>query len=164
MGIELKCPQCQKLIRAPNDAGGRRGKCPYCKKSIYIPIPADEGEEEIGIAPLDADEERQAAELRQETIRFAAGVDRADPGSPNDIAGETGPETDIRADVQSFLIAMRDSKLDDAETTVKRLRHARAKTRDYVQSLLGDESAAAIEGVPPPVLKGFLESLLNRLD
>lgn len=163
MGIELSCPQCQKLIRAPDNAGGRRGKCPYCKKSIYIPIPADEGEE-IGIAPLDADEERQAAKLRRESIRYATGVDRVDPGSPNDLASETGPETDIAADVEAFLVAMRDSKLDDADATVEKLVRAQAEARDYIQSWLGDDSPAAIEGVPPPVLKGFLQSLLNRLD
>ncbi|MCH7474571.1 MAG: cytochrome C oxidase subunit IV family protein [Gemmatimonadetes bacterium] len=37
MSIELHCPQCEKLIKAPDTAGGRHGKCPYCGRDVYIP-------------------------------------------------------------------------------------------------------------------------------
>ena len=70
MSIELHCPQCQKLIRAPDGAGGKRGKCPFCGSMVYIPTPPDEGEE-IGLAPIDPDEERRAEELRKEAIHTA---------------------------------------------------------------------------------------------
>jgi hypothetical protein len=53
MSIDLHCPQCTKLIRAPDNAGGRHGKCPYCEAKVYIPTPPAE-DDEIKIAPFDA--------------------------------------------------------------------------------------------------------------
>ena len=56
MSIEVHCPKCGKVIRAPDDAGGKHGRCPSCKESVYVPLPpADEGE--IKLAPLDEEED-----------------------------------------------------------------------------------------------------------
>jgi len=85
MSIELHCPECQKLIRAPDSAGGKRGKCPYCKRTVYIPSPPDETEE-IALAPLDDEEVKREAALRKEAIQYAAAVDHVteDAGTPGD--------------------------------------------------------------------------------
>ena len=49
MSIEIHCDHCGKLIKAPDDAGGQRGKCPYCHQSVYVPAPNAGDDEEIGL-------------------------------------------------------------------------------------------------------------------
>jgi len=76
MAIELHCPLCNKLIRAPDNAGGKRGKCPYCAGSVYIPMPPDE-QSEIPLAPVDETVEKRKERLRKESTAYAAQVDHA---------------------------------------------------------------------------------------
>jgi phage FluMu protein Com len=174
MSIELHCPQCQKLIRAPDEAGGRRGKCPYCKNSVYIPTPSDEVEE-IALAPLDEDEERRAKEERRDSLRHYAAVDKAkDSKLP---AGEAaasadgpppvspvGEVVDVAVETETYIFAMRDSKLEAAEAAATRLKRVGPRARDYVQGLLVDEMPPQYENVPAPVVQGFLKALLSRLE
>jgi hypothetical protein len=35
--IEVNCPQCGRLLRAPDSAAGRRAKCPQCGDMIQLP-------------------------------------------------------------------------------------------------------------------------------
>lgn len=173
MSIELHCPQCHKLIRAPDNAGGKRGKCPYCKNSVYIPMPADNGEE-IHLAPIVDEDEQRAEELRRESIEYAAAVDHVtdsgtgaeDTASSTDgavPAGISDDLADLGADVDAFVIAMGESKLGEANAAVARLKRAGTRASDYVEGLLLDEMLPTYENVPPPVVQGFLKTLLNRL-
>ncbi len=176
MSIEIQCPQCRRVIRAPDDAGGKRGKCPYCKDSVYIPLPPGEAGE-IPLAPIDEDEERRAEELRREAIRYAAAVDKvrdsiAAAGNAASSAGgappmpAAGEAVDLGAETQAFILAMRDSKLDTAEAAAARMKRAGARARDYVEGLLLDPGAPGrpqYENLPAPVVQGFLKALLSRL-
>ena len=169
MSIELHCQQCQKLIRAPDNAGGKRGKCPYCGNNVYIPTPSD-GSEEIGIAPIDQEEERRAEELRREAIQYAARVDHAtDAGKADDrsagagVPQPPGEVVDLNAEVETFVVAMRDSKLDEADAAAARLKRTGTRARDHVQGLLMDQMPLQVEGVPDPVVRGFLKALVSRL-
>ena len=173
MSIELHCPQCAKLIRAPDDAGGKHGKCPYCECKIYIPTPSDDGET-IQLAPIDEQELKREAELRREAIAMESQVahesaklppesgapPRAAQSQPTETPGEV---IDTVAQVQRFLIAMRDSKLDQADQAVALLKRGGERSLDFVQGLLVDEIPPQVENVPPPVLTGFLKTLLGRL-
>ena len=114
MSIELHCPQCEKLIRAPDNAGGKYGKCPYCETKVYIPAP---------------------------------------PGEVIDLGDE----------VEAYVVAMRDSKLDDAERIVRKLKSAGARASDYVEGLMLDPAPPPLGDVPKPLMMGFLKSLLGRL-
>ena len=174
MSIELHCPHCNKLIRAPDEAGGKRGKCPYCKQSAYIPLPVAE-DDVITLAPIDREDQRRAEELRQESARYAASMSREaksrrgsdEPAS----SAEGGPRPepppgeviDISARVERFVLSMRDSKLDEAEEVVAVLKQAGTRARDYVEGLLLDEMSPPMPGVAPPLQKGFLKNLLARL-
>jgi DNA-directed RNA polymerase subunit RPC12/RpoP len=172
MSIQLHCPLCGKLIKAPDDAGGKRGKCPYCEGKVYIPsAPSDE--EEIGIAPLDEEAERQAQELADEAAEYAASLSR-ETGSPRDGGGKIkdrppstsvtpGEVVDVPQLVEKFVTAMRDSKLEQADRCVSQLARAGQRARDYVEGVMLDEMAPSFEGVPPAVQKGFLKALLERL-
>ncbi len=174
MSIELHCPQCQKLIRAPDEAGGRRGKCPYCTSSVYIPRPSDEVEE-IALAPLDEDEEKRAEEERRDSLRYYAAVDKAKDSKSH--AGEAassadgpasaptaGEVVDVTVETETYILAMRDSKLEAAEAAAARLKRVGARARDYIQGLLVDEMPPQYENVPAPVVQGFLKALLSRLE
>jgi len=171
MSIELHCPKCSKLIRAPDGAGGKRGKCPYCGESVYIPMPdLDEGE--IGLAPIDEEEERRAAELRREAVHYTAilgheteepeGADVPPPSAPS-VPLPSGDAVDLGAEVKAFITAMRDSRLDEAEQAAAALRNAGKRAVNYVQELIVDDMPPKIESVPPPLAKGFLKTLLSRL-
>ena len=173
MSIELHCPQCAKLIRAPDDAGGKHGKCPYCECKIYIPTPHDDGET-IQLAPIDEQELKREAELRREAIAMESQVAHEsaklppETGAPPRAARSQPTETpgeviDTAAQVQRFLIAMRDSKLDQADQAVALLKRGGERSLDFVQGLLVDEMPPQVENVPPPVLTGFLKTLLGRL-
>ena len=58
---------------------------------------------------------------------------------------------------------MRDSKLDDLERITTALRKSGSRARGYVEGLLLDEMPPQFEGVPTPLLKGFLKKLLEQL-
>ncbi|MCO6436396.1 MAG: hypothetical protein J5J06_04845 [Phycisphaerae bacterium] len=173
MSIDLTCPQCGKQIRAPENAGGKHGKCPYCATSVYIPLPpAVDEEEEIGLAPFDEEEERREEELRRESARYAALLDKAAEGQ-NVGAGEPPSRTrptqkpgeviDLGDEVEKFVLAMHESNLEEAEAAVRRLTKAGKRAREYVEGLTLDEMPPEYGSVPPPLAKGFLKALLNRL-
>ncbi len=172
MSIELHCSKCGKLIRAPDEAGGSRGKCPYCKESVYVPMPHDDTEE-IRIAPIDEQDERLERELRQESTDYVAAVGHEtstpEPASAAesyelmDTAPFSDEAVDVTDEVDAFIAAMRESKLDEADRIAARLKGTGTRARDYVQGLVLDEMPPQIEGVPTPLVQGFLKKLLERL-
>ena len=171
MSIELHCPKCGKLIRAPDNAGGKHGRCPYCKESVYVPLPPAE-EEEIKLAPLDEDDERRTEELQRESTQYITTVGHEVDDVP-DVGDSSAPDpppvpvpgevVDLGAEVEAYLIAMRDSQLDEAEEVVMRLAQAGTRARDYVEGLMVDEMPLQIENLPTPLANGFLKTLLSRL-
>ena len=70
---------------------------------------------------------------------------------------------DVAAEVEAFLVAMRDSHLDQADSAVARLKRSAKRAKDYIENAMVDELPPQIEGVPAPVMKGFLKTLLGRL-
>ena len=177
MSIEIHCPACNKLIRAPDNAGGRRGKCPYCAASVYIPMPEDQAEE-IPLAPVDETAEQRRERLRRESIAYAADVDHERRAKYDTAAGKAdakkqmpargaadldAEEVDVPDQVRAFVIAMRDSKLDEAGAIARRLKLRASQSREYVQGLMLDQMGLPIEGAPPALVNGFLKSLLERL-
>ena len=171
MSIELHCTKCNKLIRAPDDAGGKHGKCPYCSESVYIPMPED-GDGMIGLAPIDEDDERRAADLHREAAQYAAnlGHETDTPDGPDEPPGSsaapqsTGGPVDLDVEIETFITAMRDSKLDEAEHAAERLKQTGGRAYRYVEGLIAEEMPPQIVDVPPPLAKGFLKTLLSRLD
>ena len=175
MSVELHCPQCGKLIRAPDHSGGKHGKCPYCQRRVYIPLPSD-NLETLELAPIDEAEDQREEALKRESTSYAARVAHdvigpppdSDPARTSTVDGVRRPEVageviDIGETVERFIVAMRDSKLDDADQAVAELTQAGTRAKDYIQGLMVDEMPPKIENVPPPLLKGFLKTLLGRL-
>lgn len=169
MSIELHCPQCSKLIRAPDDAGGKKGKCPACGTTVYIPEPLDE-DDLIPLAPIDQGDEEREERMRREASRYAAQLDKAEGGDMGDMGDALddddapGEVIDVNAAVNQYILAMRDSNLDDAENLVVQLKKAGQRAKDQVQGLMVDEMPPNVENVPPALVRGFLKTLLSRLE
>ena len=161
MSIELHCPQCQKLIRAPDDAGGKRGKCPYCKNSMYIPMPVGD-DDLIPIAPVDPEEERREAELRRESIKYVSEVAHA-AGSVDAGGGSAGGEIDVDAELVAYVLAMHQSDLPAAEAAIVRLRRAGSGARGQIKAAIKDPVLIACDDVPAPLIQGFLKKLKAEL-
>ncbi len=177
MPIEFHCSHCNKQIRAPRDAGGRRGKCPYCKQSVYIPTHPDDTEE-IGLAPLDQGEEAQRRQMTEESLRVQAELahesrEPPETGKPVPIEGGlgvppppslSGKAVNVDKAVVRYVNAMRASRLEEAEQVCALLKTDAGRAREHIQRLMVDEiPPAGTETIPPALFKGFLKTLLDRL-
>jgi len=175
VSIEFNCPSCEKSIRAPDTAGGKYGKCPFCEVKVYIPMPPSTDEDEIKLAPIDEEEERREQELIRESVRYAAAFDK-DPdklppegaegrggGGRRQAEPPPGEVIDVPDEVEAFVVAMRDSRLTDADRVLARLKRSGTRAKDYVEGLMLDPTPPPIGNVPKPLLMGFLKSLLGRL-
>lgn len=174
MPIEFHCPRCNKLIRAPDDAGGRHGKCPYCKESVYIPTPPEEIEE-IPLAPISREAEEEERRLLEETRRLTAALDREEPPKydtaepASAAAGSALPlpreeEADIPDLVVDYLLAMAGSEIGRADGAVRQLRRHAPQARTHLKRLLAGKLPPPDLGtVPDAVYKGFLRTLLEQL-
>lgn len=174
MSIELHCPKCSNVIKAPDNAGGKYGKCPYCQNRVYVPTPADQIEE-IPLAPIDAEAERREAEMRAESSKYAANVSHAgeipdtvsDGGFGGDSAVgvpmEAGEFVDVEEGVERFVYAMRDSELDVADQVVSQLKGEAKKVVDYINGIMVDPAPPDFDDMPKPLVHGFLKTLKGRL-
>ena len=95
MSITFRCEHCGKDVKAPDSAGGKRGKCPYCHQSNYVPAPVSD-DEVLDLAPEDEDYERHRREEIQTLRRKErdVNIEDADVESPppleqrEDLAGQ----------------------------------------------------------------------------
>lgn len=168
MSIELHCPQCEKLIRAPDHAGGKQGKCPYCKNKVYIPLPADEIEV-IPIAPIDAEEERLDQEARRDSIRYATTVAHGRGGGTASETDSSSVRSSNRAvevskEVATYVGAMHQSKLDATEAALARLRRVKDDARTHIEAILAGKSRSEFAGIPAPLAQAFLKKLIAELN
>jgi len=173
VSIELHCDHCSKLIRAPDEAAGRRGKCPYCHQSVYIPSPP-EAIEEIPLSPVDEGGEQEQKRLTEEMRRTQRELlaehrpppDRAVPVSRESAMPETiRDEGDSVEDmVVDYLLLMRESQLVEAEAVLADLLKQKAAARAVVERLSTDAvPPEALAGIPAAVYHGFLKNLRSQL-
>ena len=45
MPIDFRCPQCDKLLRTPDDSAGKQAKCPQCAAILRVPAVGTVGEQ-----------------------------------------------------------------------------------------------------------------------
>ena len=174
MGIEFHCTHCNKLIRAPGEAGGKRGKCPYCKQSVYIPTPPEELEE-IPVAPLDDAGERHRRQLDEEMRRMQQALQKEDQEpaegaqAPPIGAGAAMPlpavgAAGLEALIVDYVRAMQESRLEVAEGIARQVQNQAKPARKLLQQWLMDEiPPAELQNVPPALFQGFLRTLLERI-
>ncbi len=171
MGIEFHCSHCGKLVRAPSDKGGRRGKCPYCKQSVYIPTPPDQIEE-LDVAPLNEDEEQRLARLDAEA-RAARERILEDQRPPPEVppAAEAALSDDPMAAVGDpeelvieYVRALHASDLARAEQFLEDLRAQRDAAARVVQRLRVDPMPPpSLSDIPANLFQAFLKKLTGEL-
>ncbi len=173
MPIEFHCEHCEKLVKAPDDAGGRRAECPHCKGMCYVPTASDQLEE-VPLAPLDQEEEkrrrqaqREDAALQQSLLHERPDLDK--PGKPAAQASTTASAAhattiDAKGLVYDYVEAMSGGRLEEADRIADRLAAVRDDVIRIIESIATDPLAASdMPAVPRPVLVGFLKQLRARL-
>jgi hypothetical protein len=166
MSIEFHCNHCGKLVRAPDDAGGKHGKCPACRQSVYIPMPADQIEP-LEIAPVDESEERERDRLLKESQDLQRRLleEREIPRGtatppPSPGAQVMPPSLDIETLVIEYAEAMAAGNLEQAEQLAASIRADMDTAREVTQRLMLDEiPPERLAKIPRPVLVGFLKQL-----
>jgi hypothetical protein len=170
MSIEFHCEHCGKLVRAPDDGGGKHGKCPSCHQSIYIPMPSDEIEP-LELEPVDQSEERERARLRQESLEIERQL-LDERELPKGMVSETRParaEAPLppRIDMETLLIeyarAMAAGNLEKAEQYASDIRSDMRAAEEVIQRMVADEIPPdELAKIPRPVLVGFFRQLSEK--
>ena len=167
MPIEFHCEHCGRLVRAPDDAGGKHGKCPACKQPVYIPTPSDQIEP-LELSPVDDDEERERQRLLRESQEIQRRLleERDIPGSAADAppppagAGVPPPKLDMEALIIDYALAMAAGNLEAAERIAADIRTDMDAAEDMMQRLTADEIPhKRLIDIPRPVLVGFFKQL-----
>jgi hypothetical protein len=170
MSIEFHCDHCGRLVRAPDDAGGKHGKCPSCHQSVYIPMPSDEIEP-LDIAPIDESEERERSELLKESQDIQrrlmeerdvpAGAAAAPPPSP--ASQVTPPSLDMDTLIIEYALAMANGNLEEADRLATDIRTDMKSAEEVMQRLTLDElPPERLADIPRPVLVGFFKQLRGK--
>lgn len=167
--IEFHCPQCDRLIKAPEGSGGKKGVCPSCGRTVYIPTPSDELEP-YDLAPVDEADQRHQAQLEAEALAQQQAIlhERGDLDSAGDTPSARSQPADSKEDprqmIISYLLAMSESRLDDAQRVVDQLRRRKKAARKALDELGMDSlPPEELAGIPEPVRRGFLKSLASQL-
>jgi len=166
MPIKIHCQYCHKSIKAPDEAAGKRGKCPFCGQSNYIPNPVSE-DELIPLASVDEQEEKELERRREELLKEEMKV-RETEGGTDEIGGLENRQDlsseDLHRYVAKYVSAMYNSKFDEAEAEVQRLKKFRYTGLQAVEDFLtGKASDPAMKNVPDKLREGFLKELSGKL-
>ena len=168
MAIEFHCDHCGKLVRAPDDAGGKRGRCPSCKQAVYIPTPTDEIEP-LAVAPEDESEEQHRARLLRETHELERrlleerDLPSSAPPPPPAAASIPIPRADMETLVIQYAQAMASGDLEQAEQLEGEIRTNPDEANNVIQRLMSDEiPPASLANIPRPVLMGFFRKLTEH--
>ena len=163
MTIKFHCERCSKEVKAPEEAGGKRGKCPYCGMSNYIPLPVSE-DELLPLAPLDEEEEKQRQKeveelLRQERELLAESKDQPGQSPEQRLDGE-----DVSHYVVNYCLDMFSGNLKRAELHIDSLKKSGPSGFQTVADFLnGSVKEDALKKIPPRVLQGFLVQLREQV-
>lgn len=182
MSIEFHCEHCSMLIRAANEAGGKTGKCPHCGGKTYVPLPPEELDE-IPLAPFDAEAEKRRRQAANEdaSLQYKLLRERSAPGElgkPGAVRAQQKPTPSaapppqheevssrkLTSTIVSFVEAMSQGKLDEAEAVAAKLSKYSAQTIQVLDDMMStDLGAYGFGALPRPVLLGFLKQLRSRL-
>lgn len=179
MTIEFHCEHCGKKIKAPAKAGGKRGKCPSCHNSIYVPEEHLEQEEELKLAPLDENVEKNRAELIAETFSLTQNI--LDEKNLPDIPPEEAPSNvqepfiptmdlepmdpkELRDTIIRYMRWMAAGQEQDAQNLVEVIASAPQEAITILDEIalseIPDDELAHIQ---PHMISGFVRTLRGHL-
>lgn len=160
MSINFHCESCKKKIKAPDPTGGKWGKCPYCQHRCYIPLPKSDDEPEMVLIPLDANEETQMEELKQEVKNLTHDILSQNTSPENEHGPSGSPHTAQEKEVIKqcilYLRQMIDGELAAAEQTFSQLKKNKKPSIRILSSMaraerpepeLADQSDGVLQGL-----------------
>jgi len=179
--IDFHCEHCGKVISAPVNASGRRGKCLNCGGTVYIPQQEAEDTGDTGelpLVPLDPEEERQRNKGAQEAMKIQQELlheqtapgemkkpDRsglrigADKGRANRVSPK-----DLNRMLVEYVEAMAAGRLDKAGELISRMSKHKSQTMAVLEEMMTEDLAGyGLPALPRPVLLGFLNQLRKKL-
>lgn len=167
MSITLNCEHCDREIKAPDEAAGKRGKCPHCGGSNYIPVPVSE-DDLPDLAPLDEGEEsRNQAE--RDRIRKMERDLIAESGNPESAPVPLEDRKNVSAEdlhhfVVNYCLDFYESRLDRLPQHVAGLKKLKDLGLQAVADFAGGKvKEPALNPIPPRVLQGVLAQLRDQL-
>lgn len=166
MSITFDCGNCNKTIKAPDEAGGKRGKCPFCGHGVFIPLPMNEEEGIIPLAPLDEAEEQRRKKMTEELLEyekmFLSGEDFSPP-VPLEHRDNLTSE-DFHHFVVNYCLDMNSSNLERAKVHVQKMKPFKNLAIEAVDDFMsGKAHEAVLDPVGKMVLAGFLRQLKREL-
>ena len=169
MAIVFHCQFCNKEIRAADSAGGKWGKCPKCHNKVYVPsFNPDEEEEELKLAPLDAEDVQRKHELMAETYRLTQEIleERESPEDSTEPAGAIYDMDDeeLKKYVILYLRQMAAGELEDAERTSSLISRFGKRVEEIVDRIaLSEIPEPQLANISPNVLSGFIRTLRSKI-
>jgi len=164
MSISFSCECCEKKVKAPDSAGGRWGSCPHCNHRCYIPLPPDDSEEELKLAPIDPEEENQYDEMMKETNELTKDMLRQNQMPDDD--GRPAPynEKDLLKNIITYLGHMAAGNLDQAEAVVGKIIPLKEQARDIIRRMArAERPEPELQDINPKLLQGFMKTLASKL-
>ncbi len=166
MTIAFRCESCQKEIKAPDGAAGKRGKCPFCGHANYIPVPKTEDDGDLDLAPLDEEEERrrqqeiEALRRRERDLLKEMSSDKPAKGAGHAVESSQ----DLHHHVVNYCLDAANYKVDRLAVHVSNLKRNKAVGLAAVEDFIkGTAKEPALGKIPPRVLQGFLTQLRDEL-
>jgi phage FluMu protein Com len=165
MSITFRCEHCHKEVKAPDAAGGKRGKCPYCHQSTYIPSPVSEED----ILPLaePTEEEERAEKARIQALYQQEHDLLAQTGSAPVTPLEHREElttADLHHFVINFCLEMARDRAEAADAEAAKLRKfgpLGLKALEEIAS--GNVREPALDAIPRRPREVYLNTLRGRL-
>lgn len=167
MSISLTCEECGKKIKAPDDAGGKYGSCPKCNTKCYIPLPLNEGEEELRLAPIDDDSEMNHNEMMKQTHSLTENIlyeTAAENDGVDDNHDGSVSEKELLKYIVIWIRKMVAGQLEQADDTALKLRQHSTATKDLIKRMQRAGSPEPeLADIVPRLLTGMLKQLYAQL-
>lgn len=172
MSIVIHCQNCKKKIKAPDSFGGKYGKCPFCQHKNYIPLPQEPDFDEIKLAPIDDQDQKQKQQMLLETYSLTQQILQENQ-IPDEVNLDNGGEREHQEEIPSnqllnliikYLSNMAHSNLDAAQNILKDIIPHKEKANDLLDRLLrAGAGEKELQDISPTILKGLIANLKKLL-
>ena len=163
MPITLHCESCKKKIIAPDNAGGKWGKCPFCGHRSYIPMPETGEEEELKLAPIDENEEKQYNQMMKETFAITENLLHIKEDPAEATPAKTN-ESEIAALIIKYMRLMADGSLDEANSIAGKIIAYKATARTILGNILkSKQPEPQLQDIPRKVLERYIKDLSAKI-
>ncbi|AQT69666.1 hypothetical protein STSP2_02860 [Anaerohalosphaera lusitana] len=165
MTIGFECESCGKKVKAPDNAGGKKGKCPFCSHQCYVPAGDDAGEE-LKLEPIEEEEERRQRELDRKAFAIQQGIlGETSMGEESGEAEEGYNQRELLRNIILYLREMAGGELNKASERLGEIRKWSEQAKQITASMMRtDQTEAELADISPRVLVGLLKDLRAKLD